>query len=300
MSYLLGIDLGGTKIEGVIIEGRDNLNVKARKRIPTEQEKGYDHIINNISHLIQSLEIESGTSFKHIGIATPGSIDSKSGLLKNSNTVCLNGKPFQNDLEIKTGKEIRLANDANCCALSETLFGAVKDHAPDAKVVFGVIMGTGVGGGVVINGQIINGLHGIGGEWGHNHLDNSGGPCYCGLIGCVEKVISGPSLEHWYEALSGNKIKLKDIVEKYRGENDMHAEATMNRLFDRFGQGISSILNILDPDAIVIGGGVGNIDELYTLGVEKAKHYMFNSYLNTKFLKPKLGDSTGVYGAALL
>ena len=300
MSKLLGIDLGGTKIEGVILKGKSNLNVQVRKRVPTEKEKGYQHIMNNIEALVLDLEKESGKRFDHIGIGTPGSIDSKSGLLKNSNTTCINGQPFQKDLSDKLGKEVRMANDANCCAIAEAHFGAVKEHVPDAKVVFGVIMGTGVGGGVVIDGKIINGIHGIGGEWGHMHLDDSGGKCYCGLTGCSETVISGPATERWYESLSGNKLSLKDIVTNFRNGTDEHAKSTILRLMDRFGQGISTIINILDPDAIVIGGGVGNIDELYTLGVEKAKHYMFNDYMNTKFLKPKLGDSAGVYGAALL
>ncbi len=297
---LLGIDLGGTKIEGVVIESKESLRILAKKRIPTEKEGGYYHIINNIKSLVQYLESEVGHAFPYVGMATPGSIDARTGLLKNSNTTCLNHKPFKEDLEKEIKREMRLANDANCCALSETLLGVVKEEAPEAKVVFGVIMGTGVGGGVVINGQILNGLHGIGGEWGHNHLDDSGGKCYCGLTGCVEQVISGPATEKWYESISGRKLKLKEIVDHYRKGDDVHAKLTVERLLDRFGQGISSVINLIDPDVIVIGGGVGNVDELYTLGVEKAKHYSFNQVLNTKFLKPKLGDSTGVFGAALL
>lgn len=300
MSYLLGIDLGGTKIEGVVLRSKHSLDVMSRKRIPTEKEKGYDHIISRIISLVLDLEKEVGHEFEYIGIGTPGSIDSRSNLMKNSNTTCLNNMPFHKDLEDRIGKEVRMANDANCCAIAEAQFGAVKDVVPDAEVVFGVIMGTGVGGGVVVNGKIINGANGVGGEWGHMHLDDSGGKCYCGLIGCAETVISGPHLERWYESVAGKKKSLKEIVTDYREETDVYAKMTMERLLDRFGQGISTIINILDPDAIVIGGGVGNIDELYTLGVEKARHYAFNDYLNTKFLKPKLGDSAGVYGAALL
>ncbi|MCL4107225.1 UNVERIFIED_CONTAM: hypothetical protein GTU68_033040 [Idotea baltica] len=198
------------------------------------------------------------------------------------------------------GKEVRMANDANCFAIAETMLGSVQEHIPDAKVVFGVIMGSGVGGGIVINGEILNGHHGIGGEWGHMHLDDSGGMCYCGNMGCAETVISGPFTEKWYEKISGKKMGLKEIVEHYRAGDDVHAKLTIERLLDRFGRGIASILNFLDPDVVVLGGGVGNVDELYTLGVEKVKEYLFNDYLNTKFLKPKLGDSAGVYGAALL
>jgi len=300
MSYLLGIDLGGTKIEGVVINEGDVLDVIARKRIPTEKEKGYNHIKNNLVGLVQDLEKDVGFEFEKIGIGTPGSIDAKTGLLKNSNTTCINGQPFQKELSGMLGKQVNMANDANCFAIAETKLGAVPEHVPDAGVVFGVIMGTGVGGGIVIDGKILNGLHGIGGEWGHMHLDDSGGQCYCGNVGCSETVISGPFTEKWYEALSGNKKGLKDIVELYRKGEDVHAKMTLERLFDRFGRGIADILNILDPDVVVIGGGVGNIDELYTLGVEKVKKYIFNDYLNTVFLKPKLGDSAGVYGAALL
>ncbi len=300
MKHLLGIDLGGTKIEGVILESKEILNVLSRKRIATEKEQGYEHIIDNISILIKDLEKESNQHFDIIGIGTPGSIDARSGLMKNSNTTCINGQPFLEDLITSLGREVRMANDANCCAIAEAQFGIVKDHVPNAKVVFGVIMGTGVGGGVVVNGKIIEGIHGIGGEWGHIHFDDSGGKCYCGLVGCAETVISGPATERWYASLSGNKLSLKEIVKHFRAGTDEHATATILRLMDRFGQGISTIINILDPDAIVIGGGVGNIDELYTLGTEKARHYMFNDYMNTKFLKPKLGDSAGVYGAALL
>lgn len=300
MSALIGIDLGGTKIEGVVLKGNKDLEVISRKRVPTEKEKGYDHIILNIKKLIEDLEKEVGIKFDQVGIGTPGSIDRKTGLMKNSNTTCLNGMPFLIDLEKDLDKKVRMANDANCCALAETHFGAVKEACPDAEVVFGVIMGTGVGGGLVVNGRIINGLHGIGGEWGHMHLDDSGGKCYCGLTGCTETVISGPHLERWYTTLSGGKLSLKEIVSAYRKKEDVYAKMTMERLLDRFGQGMATIINIIDPDAIVIGGGVGNIDELYTLGVEKVKHYIFNNYMDTLFLKPKLGDSAGVFGAALL
>ncbi len=300
MSYLLGIDLGGTKIEGVVLNEGNVVDVIARKRIPTEKEKGYEHIKNNIARLIRDLEAEVNFSFSKVGIGTPGSIDVRTRLLKNSNTTVVNGKPFQKDLSELLGMEVNMANDANCFAIAETKLGAVADRVPQAKVVFGVIMGTGVGGGIIVNGEILNGLHGIGGEWGHMHLDDSGGQCFCGNVGCCETVISGPSTEKWYEKISGKKKGLKEIVNLYRAGSDVHARMTLERLFDRFGRGIADILNILDPDAVVIGGGVGNIDELYTLGVEKVKQYVFNDYLNTVFLKPKLGDSAGVYGAALL
>ena len=198
------------------------------------------------------------------------------------------------------GIPVAMANDANCFALAEATLGAVKQFVPDAKVVFGIIMGTGVGGGLVINGQVLNGAHGITGEWGHNFLDESGGPCYCGKSGCVEKVIAGPSLERYYFQKSGKEKKLQEIVNSYQAENDSFATETMQRLIHFFGLAVSVLVNTIDPDAIVIGGGVGNIDLLYSEGVLEVKKYIFNQELNTVFLKPALGDSAGVFGAAML
>jgi small GTP-binding protein len=175
-----------------------------------------------------------------------------------------------------------------------------KTEMPNAEVIFGIIMGTGVGGGIVVNHKVINGRHGLGGEWGHNFLDESGGMCYCGRVGCVETMISGPALERFYLKQSGNALKLKEIVSNYETGNDSAAELTMKQLVTYFGKAVGPIINIIDPEAIVIGGGVGNIDILYTEGVEEVKKYVFNSRLDTMFLKPTLGDSAGVFGAAIL
>ncbi|NUO00887.1 MAG: ROK family protein, partial [Saprospiraceae bacterium] len=186
----------------------------------------------------------------------------------------------------------------NCFAVAEARMGAVQSQFPEARVVFGVILGTGVGGGVVVDGKVIGGRQGIGGEWGHNLLDESGGPCYCGKTGCVEKVISGPSLEAYYAGRSGENRSLKDILAR-RNEDPAAAE-TIARLIHFFGKGIAQVINILDPDVIVLGGGVGNIDLLYTEGVAGVLPHIFNNRLDTIFLKPELGDSAGVFGAALL
>ncbi|MDX1940957.1 MAG: ROK family protein [Saprospiraceae bacterium] len=301
MNPLWGIDLGGTKIEGVVIESKDSQNVLARLRLPTEQEGGYQHIIEQIGNLIGQLKKETGLTPERIGMGTPGTLDPSSRRMKNCNTTSLNGMPLRDDLEKKLGIPFTLANDANCFAVAEARFGAVPEAVPNARVVFGVIMGTGVGGGVVLEGKAINGKQGLAGEWGHNFLDESGGPCYCGKIGCVEKVISGPSLERYYQSLTGNKLKLRDIAARSNEEEE--ARQTMQRLTHYFGKAISVVINILDPDAIVLGGGVGNINELLTEGVEAAKQFVFNTgvdHLDTVFLKPKLGDSAGVFGAALL
>ena len=201
-----GLDIGGTKIEGVILESRENPKVLHRMRIATEAHQGYRHIIAQVAQLVDQLRAASGQKPDSIGIGHPGTLDPNTGTIKNANTTCMNGQPFNLDLEKKLGVPVRLANDANCFAVAEALMGAAPDALPQAEVVFGVIMGTGVGGGWVIRGKVINGRQGIGGEWGHNFLDVSGGPCYCGHIGCVETVISGPSLERFYTEKSGRYL----------------------------------------------------------------------------------------------
>lgn len=297
---LWGIDLGGTKIEGVILESRQNPRVLHRMRIPTEADKGYDHIVGQVKNLMDMLVKESGMQPESLGMGHPGALDPITGLFKNANTTVLNGRPFHLDVERSLGLPIKHANDANCFAVAEALMGAAPDALPNAEVVFGVIMGTGVGGGVVVRGKVINGRQGIGGEWGHNFLDESGGPCYCGKVGCVENVISGPALERFYEKESGKKLPLKEIVSLANAGTNPVAIATMDRLIHFFGKAIAVVINIIDPDVIIIGGGVGNTDRLYTDGVQEALKHLFNLRIDTIFLKPKLGDSAGVFGAALL
>ena len=300
MQPLWGIDLGGTKIEGVVLEERSAERVLVRTRIATEASRGYRHILGQIQRLVEIMAVEVGMRPDHIGIGTPGTTDPRTGLLKNSNTVCLNGQPLQRDLERLLGIPLRLANDANCFAVAETTLGAVHRQYPDARVVFGVIMGTGVGGGIVIDGRAWNGRHGIGGEWGHIFLDESGGPCYCGKSGCAERILSGPALESYYAIQSGTQRKLKDILARHRAGNDPAASATVERLLDFFAKGIAYLINTLDPEVIVLGGGLSNIDLLYTEGVARIPAHLFNPTLDTPFLRPVLGDSAGVFGAAML
>jgi predicted NBD/HSP70 family sugar kinase len=208
--------------------------------------------------------------------------------------------PFKSDLESLIGVPVAIANDANCFALAEATLGAVPQALPDANTAFGVILGTGVGGGVVVDGRVLNGSQGIAGEWGHNYLDASGGACYCGRTGCVETVISGTGLEKFYKENSGKAKALKEIVELAKNKSDRVAIKTIDRLHHYFGKAMAPIVNILDPDAIVLGGGVGNIDSLYDIGVAEVEKYVFNDRMDTLFLKPILGDSAGVYGAAML
>lgn len=300
METLWGIDLGGTKIEGVLLENSNALNVIKRLRVPTEQEKGYEHIVRQVKRLVDLMCSETGIQPTCIGIGTPGAIDPPTGLLKNSNTVCLNKQPFLKDIEEILGLPVIMANDANCFAVAEAVFGHAKDAVPGAEVIFGVIMGTGVGGGVVVHNKVINGRHSIAGEWGHNFLDESGGKCYCGKSGCVETVFSGPALERYYQSLGGENLKLSVIVDRARQGSDPLAKQTLERLIYFFGKAIAVVINVLDPQAIVLGGGLSHIEELYTLGVEAARPHVFNPRIDTLFLHPKLGDSAGVFGAALL
>jgi predicted NBD/HSP70 family sugar kinase len=293
---LWGVDLGGTKIECAVLDVADLLNPICRKRISTESEKGYEHIVSRIDELISSVKAETKETPELIGFGTPGVLDPKLGMMKNCNTVCLNGKPLHSDLAKKLGVPVRLSNDANCFALAEALMGA----GLGAQSAFGVIMGTGVGGGVVIGGKAIDGLQGIAGEWGHNVLEPTGPDCYCGKKGCVERIISGPATQDFYASRTGKKATLQEIHQAYLSGKDSAAVETIERLTSYFGRAITVVINILDPEVVVLGGGVSNIPELYTLGIEEAKRNVFNNRLETRIVKNKLGDSAGVFGAALL
>lgn len=294
-----GIDLGGTKIEGVILPATGEPQPILRTRIPTEADKGYEHIVSQIAELVSRMKEESGLEPERIGMGTPGVLDPVLQTMKNCNSTALNGKPLKADLERELGMPVLLANDANCFALAETHWGAIKQQAPDARMVFGIIMGTGVGGGIVYKGEIWEGKHGIAGEWGHIFLDESGGNCYCGRTGCVETVLSGPSLQRYYTGETGQQKSLKEIVTA-AGQGEKAALATMDRLHHFFGKAVSIVTNLLDPDAILVGGGVGNIASIYTAGKTSLEKHIFNNRLETPVLLPKLGDSAGVFGAAAL
>jgi predicted NBD/HSP70 family sugar kinase len=297
---LWGIDLGGTKIEGAILESIQHPRPIVRTRIETEAAKGYDHILRQIARLLRDMEQRSGLKPRAVGFGTPGVLDPSLRTMKNCNTVILNGKPLQDDLAARLGIPVVLANDANCFALAETQWGVVSKETPEARMVFGIIMGTGVGGGLVIDGRIWGGRHGIGGEWGHNFLDESGGPCYCGRTGCVETVISGPATERYYTGLTGEVRSLKEIVAHYEAGDDPAANRTILRLCHFFGKAVSVITNLLDPDVIVVGGGVGNVNALYSVGREELGRFIFNNRVEVALLQPSLGDSAGVFGAAAL
>jgi len=292
-SLRIGIDLGGTKTEGIIMDV--NGEILVRERRPTPQSEGYEAILDNLVALVYDLERRAAARCT-LGIGTPGALSSNTGLLKNSNTVCLNGKPLKHDLEQMLEREIRLANDANCFALSEALDGAARGYG----VVFGVILGTGVGGGIVFHDRLQEGAQHIAGEWGHNVLEPDGPPCYCGKRGCVETFLSGPGLARDYRATGGDPALDARAIIEHATAGDTGAEAAVQRYLERFGRALSVVVNILDPDAIVLGGGLSNAARLYSEGRDRLAANVFNDELRTALLPHVHGDSSGVRGAAQL
>jgi fructokinase len=289
----IGIDLGGTKIEGVVLDPGGCEII--RKRIPTEREHGYRHILNRLKSLHDELAATVPGQPTTFGIGTPGTISSRTGLLKNSNTTCLNGQPVKADLEKLLDRKIEIQNDANCFALAEALLGAGRGK----KLVFGVIMGTGCGGGIVYKGEVFTGAQAIAGEWGHMCIDPHGPRCYCGQLGCVETFISGGGLENLYEKKFGFRQPLKKIEQDYFA-GDPRAVDFMKEFFDRFGRALANLIDILDPDIVVIGGGVSNFKAIYSDGVAAVRKYVFTDELETPIVQNQLGDSAGVLGAALV
>ena len=290
MANRLGIDLGGTKIEAIIID--DKFQVIERKRTLTLRDEGYDAILQRIIDLSKEM-IKIGKINSSIGICTPGTIEASTGLLKNSNTVCLIGKPIQQDLEDALGLPVLMENDANCFALAEATIGAAKKF----EVVFGVILGTGCGAGIVVNKKIHRGPNRIAGEWGHHTLYQGGRDCYCGSQGCTESYISGTALEKEWKELSGSYSSVTDIIDnKLYESNPEWKENFMNN----FGLALANVIDILDPDVVVLGGGLSKVDMLYTEGLKAAYKESFSDVVVTPIIKNKLGDSSGVFGAAMI
>jgi len=286
--YKLGVDLGGTKTEAVLLD--ENFNVIERKRIPTPQ-NDYHQILNSISSLV--LDISENVSDFSLGICTPGAISKKTGLIKNSNAQCLIGRSLKEDLENKLGKKISMENDANCFTMAESILGVAANYG----LVFGVILGTGIGGGIVIDKKLHSGRTNIGGEWGHHTLHRNGNSCHCGKTGCVETYISGPSLENQWIKLTGKSQSLPEILSNI--DNEI-GKKWKYEFLENFGYGLANVIDILDPDVIVLGGGLSNIDFLYTEGKESVYSKVFSDLVDTPILKNKLGDSAGVFGACML
>ncbi|MCH2162630.1 MAG: ROK family protein [Phycisphaerales bacterium] len=291
----IGIDLGGTKIEGLLLdaEGRE-LN---RLRVPTPT-GDYAGTIGTIVELVDALD--PGESGVTVGVGTPGSVNRRTGLHRNSNSTCLNGRPFEKDLAAALSHPLAMANDANCFALSEAVDGAGHDGA----VVFGVIIGTGCGGGVVVDQRVIEGRNGIGGEWGHAALPRRDGegwtprPCYCGRTDCLEQYISGTALESEYLAATGNRLAVAELVE--RRESDAAAAEILATFQDRLAESLVWVVDVLDPDVIVLGGGLSNIDSIYEVVPDLVHQRAFSDHCDTPIRKAKHGDSSGVRGAAWL
>lgn len=295
----LGIDLGGSKIEGVVLDS-DN-HVVARRRVPTPVGE-YDGTITAICDLVDALAAAAPVGWEvPVGIAMPGSFSRRTGLVKNANSTCLNGRPFDTDLASALGRRVRAANDANCLALSEASDGAAKGHA----VVFGVILGTGVGGGVVVDGRILAGPNGIGGEWGHIQMpwmesdEQPSRACYCGKTDCVETWLSGPGLAESYADQRGLKLTGQEIVAAARA-GEACAQSALERHGQRIGRSLAAVVNILDPDLIVLGGGVSNIDEIYEAIPAALSRHAFSDGVTTPVVRALHGDSSGVRGAAWL
>jgi fructokinase len=286
--YKIGVDLGGTKTEIIVLD--ENLNVIERKRVPTPQ-NNYDEIIHTIINLVS--DVSQSISDFSLGVCCPGAISKQTGVIKNSNTQCLIGKSLKEDLENKLEKNISIENDANCFTIAESKLGA----GIGFDLIFGVIMGTGVGGGIVIDNTLHSGRTNIAGEWGHHTLHQNGNSCYCGKNGCVETYISGPSLEKRWNQLTGLTQTMPEIIENF--DNSI-GKQWKNEFLENFGHGLANVIDILDPDAIILGGGLSNIDFLYHEGKESIYSKVFSDMIETPILKNNLGDSSGVFGAALL
>jgi fructokinase len=302
----IGVDLGGTKVEAVVVrtEADGSYEELDRMRLPTPREQGYEAVLETVASVVQRMAARTRVPFEAlpIGVGMPGGVR-RDGCVKNSNTTCLNGRPFRQDLEARLGRKLVFDNDANCFALAEARFGA---GAPwRSGVVFGVILGTGVGGGIVCEGTVWRGPQGIAGEWGH-HVVWSGTPeapgapraCYCGKTGCVEAYVSGPAVEADYHRRAGKALNMRGIVAS--AGTDPHASAAFDLFLETLARGLANVINVLDPSAIVLGGGLSNIDRIYEEGPSRVARYVFNEHLSTPILRNRLGDSAGVIGAALL
>jgi fructokinase len=293
----LGIDIGGTKIEAAALDADGAIQL--RRRVPTPA-GDYPGIIATVTVLVTDIEAELGPA-ESIGIGIPGMLSPATGLVKNANSTCLIGRPFDRDLAAALGRPIRLGNDANCFALSETVDGA----AQGARVVFGVILGTGVGGGVVVDGKVLTGPNAIAGEWGHSPLpwprddERPGAPCYCGKHGCIETFLNGAGLSRAYEALSGRPEEASTIA-VWAESGEAAARAALDRYVDRLARALATVINLLDPEIIVLGGGLGQIAALYREVPARWGDYVFSDSVVTKLVPPRWGDSSGVRGAAWL
>jgi fructokinase len=293
----IGIDLGGTKIEAIALD--DSGATLCRRRVATPA-GDYRAIIEAIAALVSAIEREVGLTGT-VGVGTPGALSLRTGLIKNSNSIVLNGKPLDRDLARPLGRQVRIQNDANCFALSEAIDGA----GAGAESVFGVILGTGVGGGLVVEKRVIAGRNRIAGEWGHNPMpwpssqEWPGPPCYCGRSGCIETLISGPALAGEFQARTGRSTTAEEVA-RAADAGDRDAQGAIERFEDRLARGLAMVVNIFDPDLIVLGGGLSNIERLYANLPPLISRYAFSDGVDTAMVRAAHGDSSGVRGAAWL
>jgi len=293
----VGVDLGGTKIEILALDGRGE--ERFRKRVATPRDD-YTGTLDTIATLVSEAEAALGERAR-VGIGIPGALSRATGLVKNANSTWLNGRPLKQDLERRLGRELRLENDANCFALSEAVDGAGRG----AQTVFGVILGTGVGGGIVVNGRVLAGPNAIAGEWGHNPLPLPGDtdlplpPCYCGRAGCIETYLSGPGMERDHRVATGARRTTREIVAGAK-EGDAQCRGALARYEERLARSLAVVINILDPDVVVLGGGMSNIESLYENVPRLWERYVFSDRVDTRLVRHRHGDSSGVRGAAWL
>ncbi len=293
----IGIDLGGTKIEAVALTADGSERLRRRLATPAEN---YGATVRAVVELVAAIERELGAQAS-VGVGIPGTLSPATGLVKNANSTWLIGRPLDRDLEQALARPVRIANDANCFALSEAIDGA----AAGAALVFGVIIGTGTGGGIVANGRILDGANGIAGEWGHNPLpwpeddERPGPPCYCGQSGCIETFLSGQGLSLTYREFGGDPATAADIAIRAEA-GEAEAQAALARYEERMARALASVLNILDPEIVVLGGGLSNIARLYDNVPRLWQRYVFSDGVRTRLVPPRHGDSSGVRGAARL
>ena len=295
-----GLAIGDERIEGIVLEDAASPRLLRRMRISTESSGGYYHVLGQIHKLVEVLSAEVGIRPSAIGVAHRGALDPITKTLKGSGDANMDGKPLRTDLETYLGVPVSLGNAGNCLALAETRFGAVPDVMPAARVVLGIHLGQTVEAGIIINGRPLIGRQGIAGSWGHNFLDESGGTCACGRIGCVDTVLSVSALEDYYEHLSGRYLPFAQIVALAEGGADAASAKTLERLVYNLARALGPVINLLDPDCIVVGGPGGQVDAIYKQGVELLKRFVHNTRVDTLLLRPKLGVRAGVYGAGLL
>jgi predicted NBD/HSP70 family sugar kinase len=295
-----GLDLGGENIEGIILASPNNPQVLARMRVPTEQEKGYQHVLERLKLTYDIIRKQVGHTPLQIGVSVPGMVDLANKVHKNCSVTCLNNKNLKHDLQQLLNVEVLIENDGNCLVLAETKLGIVKEKAPDAVNVFGAIMSTGVGGGWMLHHKLFRGRHHLAGEWGHTVISHTGKKCYCGKYGCLETFIGAPALQELYFSITKQHASIKDIIQLSDALQTEARAEIVKHLLKYYALAISNIVHLIDPEVIVLGGELSHFPELFEEGKQQIGELIFDSKLQTTFLKARFRESSCVFGAALL